>query len=92
MHVERSLAAILAASVRSDTRLMGDDEAGTLRRLTELREEVLKPLIAEHRGQVVKLMGDGLLVEFASVLYAVACALTAMPLELPIRCRPKQRD
>jgi adenylate cyclase len=54
---------------------MGDDEAGTLRRLTELREQVLEPLIAEHHGRIVKLMGDGLLVEFASVVDAVACAL-----------------
>jgi adenylate cyclase len=53
---------------------MGDDEAGTLRRMTELREEVLHPLIAEHRGRIVKLMGDGLLVEFASVVDALTCA------------------
>jgi class 3 adenylate cyclase len=54
---------------------MGDDEAGTLRRLIELREEVLQPLITEHHGRIVKLMGDGLLVEFASVVSSVACAL-----------------
>jgi TolB-like protein len=54
---------------------MGADEAGTLRRMTELREEVLHPLIAEHRGRIVKLMGDGLLVEFASCVDSVACAL-----------------
>jgi adenylate cyclase len=53
---------------------MGADEAGTLRRLTELRQEVLEPLIAEHHGRVVKLMGDGLLVEFASVVDALTCA------------------
>ncbi len=57
------------------TRLMGVDEAGTLRRLTELRQEVLEPLITEHHGRVVKLMGDGLLVEFASVVEALACAV-----------------
>ncbi len=73
--MERRLAAILAADVVGYTRLMGDDEAGTLRRLTELREQVLEPLIAEHRGRVVKLMGDGLLVEFSSVVDAVACAV-----------------
>jgi class 3 adenylate cyclase len=56
------------------TRLMGADEAGTLGRLTELRRETLEPLIAEHRGRIVKLMGDGLLVEFASVVGALACA------------------
>jgi TolB-like protein/Flp pilus assembly protein TadD len=54
---------------------MGADEAGTLRRFNELREEVLQPLITEHRGRIVKLMGDGLLVEFVSVVNAVACAL-----------------
>jgi TolB-like protein/tetratricopeptide (TPR) repeat protein len=73
--MERRLAAILAADVVAYTRLMGVDEAGTLRRMTELREEVLHPLIAEHRGRVVKLMGDGLLLEFSSVVDAVACAL-----------------
>lgn len=73
--MERRLAAILAADVVGYTRLMGDDEAGTLRRFTELSAEVLHPLIAEHRGRIVKLMGDGLLVEFASVVDSVACAL-----------------
>ena len=73
--MERRLAAILAADVVGYTRLMGADEAGTLRRLTELRKQILEPLIAEHRGRVVKLMGDGLLVEFASVVDAVACAV-----------------
>ncbi len=73
--MERRLAAILAADVVGYTRLMGVDEAGTLRRLTDLREEVLEPLIADHRGRVVKLMGDGLLVEFASLVDAVGCAV-----------------
>ncbi len=73
--MERRLAAILAADVAGYTRLMGADEAGTLRRLTELRREVLEPLIAQHDGRIVKLMGDGLLVEFASVVGALACAL-----------------
>ncbi len=73
--MERRLAAILAADVVGYTRLMGKDEAGTLRRLTELRQEVLEPLIAEHHGRVVKLMGDGLLVEFASVVNALTCAV-----------------
>jgi adenylate cyclase len=54
---------------------MGEDEAGTLRRLTELRQEILEPLINEHHGRVVKLMGDGLLVEFASVVNALTCAV-----------------
>jgi adenylate cyclase len=73
--LERRLAAILAADVVGYTRLMGIDEAGTFRRLTELRETVLEPLIAQHRGRVVKLMGDGLLVEFASLVEAVNCAV-----------------
>ena len=73
--MERRLAAILAADVVGYTRLMGADEAGTLRRMTELREEVLHPLIAEHRGRIVKLMGDGLLVQYQSVVDAVECAL-----------------
>ncbi len=73
--MERRLAAILAADVVGYTGLMGADETGTLRRLTELRQQVLEPLIAEHHGRVVKLMGDGLLVEFASVVDAVTCAV-----------------
>jgi TolB-like protein/Tfp pilus assembly protein PilF len=73
--VKRRLAAILAADVVGYTRLMGKDEAGTLQRLTALREGILEPLIAEHTGRVVKLMGDGLLVEFASLVDAVGCAV-----------------
>jgi len=71
----RRLAAILAADVVGYTRLMGADETGTLRRLTELRLQVLEPLIAEYHGRVVKLIGDGLLVEFASVVDALTCAV-----------------
>jgi adenylate cyclase len=73
--MERRLAAILAADVVGYTALMGADEDGTLRRLTELRQEILEPLISEHHGRIFKLMGDGLLVEFASVVNSVACAL-----------------
>jgi len=73
--MERRLAAILVADVVGYSRLMGRDEAGTLARLTALRRDFLEPLIAEHGGRVVKLMGDGLLFEFASVVDAVACAL-----------------
>ncbi|MEM7222631.1 MAG: tetratricopeptide repeat protein [Pseudomonadota bacterium] len=73
--MERRLAAILVADVVGYSRLMGADEAGTLARLTALRESQLEPCIAEHGGRVVKLMGDGFLVEFASVVDAVACAL-----------------
>ena len=73
--MERRLAAILAADVVGYTRLMGADETGTLRRLTELRQQVLEPLIAEHNGRIVKLIGDGLLVEFVSVVDALTCAV-----------------
>jgi adenylate cyclase len=73
--LERRLAAILAADVVGYSRLMGADEAGTLERLTRLRKERIEPLIATHRGRVFKLMGDGILVEFASVVDAVDCAV-----------------
>jgi len=73
--MERRLAAILVADVVGYSRLMGRDEAGTLARLTALRRDFLEPLIAEHAGRIVKLMGDGLLLEFASVVDAVTCAL-----------------
>ena len=72
--MERRLAAILAADVVGYTRLMGADEAGTLHRFTELRQQELEPLIVQHHGRIFKLMGDGLLVEFASVVDALACA------------------
>ena len=72
--MERRLAAILAADVVGYSRLMGNDEVGTLARLKTAREDVVEPLIAAHKGRIVKLMGDGLLVEFASVVDAVACA------------------
>ena len=72
--VERRLAAILAADVAGYGRLMGADEEGTLRALKEHRQAVFDPQIAAHHGRVVKTTGDGLLVEFASVLDAVECA------------------
>jgi TolB-like protein/class 3 adenylate cyclase len=73
--LERRLAAILAADVVGYTRLMGEDEAGTLTRFEGLRSEILDPVISGHHGRVVKVMGDGFLVEFASVVDALACAL-----------------
>lgn len=73
--MERRLAAILAADVVGYSRLMGEDEAGTLAILSRLRKERIEPLIAEHRGRIVKLMGDGILAEFASVVDAVNCAI-----------------
>src|SRR5271154_3644715 len=72
--MERRLAAILAADVVGYSRLMGEDEVGTLARLQACRRELIDPTIAEFRGRVVKLMGDGALVEFASVVDAVQCA------------------
>jgi len=69
--VQRRLAAILAADVAGYSRLMGVDEEGTLSALKELRRELVDPKIKEHRGRIVKTTGDGLLVEFASVIDAV---------------------
>jgi len=73
--VERRLAAILAADVAGYSRLMGEDEEGTLAALRAVRRELADPKIAEHRGRIVKTTGDGLLVEFASVVDAVRCAV-----------------
>jgi class 3 adenylate cyclase len=73
--VERRLAAILAADVAGYSRLMGGDESGTLARLKALRLELIDPKIAEHKGRIFKITGDGLLVEFPSVVEAVACAV-----------------
>jgi TolB-like protein/class 3 adenylate cyclase/tetratricopeptide (TPR) repeat protein len=75
MSQPRRLAAILAADVAGYSRLMGADEEGTLERLKALRRELLDPKIAEHHGRIVKTTGDGLLVEFASVVDAVRCAV-----------------
>jgi len=78
----RRLTAILAADVAGYSRLMGADEEGTLERLKTLRRELIDPKIAEHHGRIVKTTGDGLLVEFASVVDAVRCAVEvqqAMP-------------
>jgi adenylate cyclase len=73
--VQRRLAAILAADVVGYSRLMEIDEAGTLVRLKLLRREIVDPAIAAHAGRMVKLMGDGALVEFASAVDAVTCAI-----------------
>jgi TolB-like protein/class 3 adenylate cyclase/Tfp pilus assembly protein PilF len=75
MEMERRLAAILAADVVEYSRLMGEDEAGTLAALKRHRTELIDPKVAEHHGRIVKLMGDGALVEFASVVDAVECAV-----------------
>ncbi len=75
MAVQRRLAAILAADVAGYSRLMGEDEEGTLAALTAHLTELIEPCIGEHRGRVVKTTGDGLLAEFASVVDAVRCAV-----------------
>ena len=72
--MERRLTAILAADVVGYSRLMGNDEAGTLAQLKEIRQAVVDAKIAEHRGRIVKLTGDGVLAEFPSVVNAVSCA------------------
>src|SRR5271165_4675316 len=72
--VERRLAAILAADVAGYSRLMGADEEGTLERLKAHRRQLVDPKIKEHRGRIVKTTGDGMLVDFPSVVDAVRCA------------------
>ena len=72
---QRRLAAIVSADVVGYARLMGVDETGTLESLRTHRTELIDPKIAEHGGRIVKTMGDGLLVEFASVVDAVECAV-----------------
>src|SRR5580692_9832004 len=73
--IERKLAAILAADVAGYSRLMGVDEEGTLAQLRAHRRALVDPKIREHRGGIVKTTGDGMLVEFASVVDAVRCAV-----------------
>ena len=81
MTATRRLAAILAADVAGYSRLMGADEEGTLERLKALRRELVDPKIAEHHGRIpgsspgTRTTGDGVLVEFASVVGAVRCAV-----------------
>ena len=73
--VDRRLAAIFAGDVAGYSRLMGADEEGTLRQLKGHRKELVDPKITEHRGRIVKTTGDGMLVEFVSVVDAVRCAV-----------------
>src|SRR5215831_2544140 len=72
---ERKLAAILAMDVAGYSRLMGEDEEGTLSRLKAHLGEFVEPRIAQHRGRIVKRAGDGLLIDFASAVEAVRCAV-----------------
>ena len=95
---ERRLAAILAADVVGYSRLVEADEARTIGDLKIIRQDILAPLLTENRGRIVKLMGDGVIVEFSSVVAAVTCAIaiftrgsmrclrTAMP-----KCRTSSR-
>ena len=71
----RRLAAILAADVAGFSRLMGADESATLQALKAIRSELIDPGLATHNGRLVKTIGDGLLVEFASVVDALRCAI-----------------
>jgi adenylate cyclase len=88
--VERRLTAILVADVVGFSRLMGADEEGTLAALKANRRELIDPRIVEHRGRIVKTTGDGLLVEFPSVVDALRCATewqAEMPADSPIAWR-----
>ena len=86
--MERRQAAILAADVASYSRLMGIDEVGTLNALKAHRRERVDPAIARHNGRIVKTTGDGLLVEFASVVDAVGCAVA---IQRAISTTPRHR-
>jgi len=82
--VERRLAAIMAADVVGYSRLMGADEEDTLASLRTLRRELIHPKFEQHKGRIVKTTGDGMLVEFASVVDAVRCAVE-MQREMVVR-------
>jgi len=78
--VERRSAAILAVDIASYSRLMEADGEGTLAALRAIRDELVDPKIAEHRGRIVKTTGDGALIEFGSVVGAVQCAIALQKL------------
>jgi hypothetical protein len=90
--INRKLAAILAADVVGYSRLMGADEAGTLVSLKRHRQTIFDPAVAAHNGRIVKLIGDGTIVEFGSVVDAVNCALSVQRsgAALPMRPRASQ--
>jgi adenylate cyclase len=87
----RRIAAILAADVAGYSRLVGDDEEGTLAAIRALRRELIDPKIAEHRGRIVKTTGDGLLLEFASAADAVRCAIAVQRSMAAAAGPPKRR-
>ncbi|HJY48902.1 MAG TPA: adenylate/guanylate cyclase domain-containing protein, partial [Stellaceae bacterium] len=89
--VEHRFAVILCADVVGYSRLMGIDEEGTLTALRAVRQDLVDPNIAEHRGRIVRTMGDGLLVEFNSVVDAVRCAI-AIQRAMPARCADTPAD
>ena len=91
MRVQRRLMALMSADVVGYSRLMGADEAGTLSALKEIRATLFDPLITEHRGRIVKLMGDGALVEFGSAVDAVDCAVRFQRLVARITGVPDSR-
>src|SRR5947207_10532234 len=97
MTTSRRLAAIFVADVAGYSRLMSVDEEGTLNRLKAHRQELIDPKIEERRGRIVKTTGDGLLVEFASVVDAVRCAVEVQrgmvdrDVDLPEDCRIRFR-
>jgi class 3 adenylate cyclase len=90
MSAQRRLAAILAADVVGYARMMQDDETGTLDRLKGLWRDILLPAAKRHRGRVVKVLGDGVLLEFASAVDAVECARCNRALRTPTGTRPAQ--
>jgi class 3 adenylate cyclase/pimeloyl-ACP methyl ester carboxylesterase len=90
-HVERRLVAIVAADVSDYSRLMSADEAGTLAALQAHRSELITPTIERHCGRIVKVMGDGILAEFGSVVEAVECA-TEIQREMEVRNRGAPDD
>ena len=89
--MQRRLAAILAADVVGYSRLMGADEMGTLTALKSHRRELVDSGISEHHGRIVKTTGDGMLVEFASVVDAVGCAVAIQRKMVSRNCRNSRR-
>src|SRR3982074_2623789 len=83
--VDRRLAAIFAGDIAGYSRLMGVDEEGTLSQLKTHRKELVDPKITEHRGRIVKTTGDGMLVEFVSIVDAVRCAVDVQR-GMAVRC------
>jgi len=89
MTEQRRLSAIVSADIAGYSRLMGHDESGTLAALKAMRREVVDPAIDQHGGRIVKTTGDGLLLEFPSVVNAVRCAVEVQtglpPKAVPVR-------